>query len=120
MSYFAQIDENNIVTDVISAEQDFIDTLPNPSSWIKTSYNTKGGVHYGADGNPDGGIALRKNFAGIGFLYNQTLDAFIPKSQFPSWILVEDSCTWHPPVPYPNDGKLYMWNESIINWIEVT
>ena len=75
MSHFAQL-KNGIVQQVIVAEQDFIDTLPDKEDWIQTSYNTKGNVHYGPDGQPDGGIALRGNFAGIGFIYDAEHDVF--------------------------------------------
>ena len=80
MSHFAEISgSNNIVTRVIVAEQDFINSgaVGTGSNWIQTSYNTHGGVHYGQDGEPDGGVALRKNYAGVGYTYNSGSDAFI-------------------------------------------
>jgi hypothetical protein len=123
MSYFAQIDENNIVIQVITIEQDMINTgnFGDPERFIQTSYNTRGGVHYGQDGNPDGGIALRKNYAGIGYTYDKVRDAFIPPKRFPSWVLNEKTCYWESPIPKPNDSKLqagqyYAWNEKILNW----
>jgi hypothetical protein len=98
MSHFAKI-ENNIVTQVIVAEQDFIDTgiLGDPSQWIQTSYNTRGGVHL------NGGTPLRKNYAGIGYTYDSVLDAFIPPKPHASWLLNEDTCQWHPPVDHTGD-----------------
>ena len=118
MSHFAQLNSKNIVTQVIVIEQETLNTglWGDPDRWLQTSYNTLGGVHYGPDGQPDGGIALRKNYAGIGFLYDPIRDAFIPPKPFPSWTLVEESCLWTAPVPYPTDGQNYVWNEEITNW----
>lgn len=118
MSHYANIDEKNIVTQVIVAEQDFIDALN--GEWIQTSYNTISGIHYNAEtGLPseDQSKALRKNYAGIGYTYDRERDAFIPPKPFESWLLNEDTCLWESPVPYPSDGLLYSWNESIINWV---
>jgi hypothetical protein len=117
MGHFAQV-INGIVQTVITAEQDFVDTLPNPSEWVQTSYNTRGGIHYGPDGNPDGGVALRGNYAIIGGTYNQELDVFIPPKPFESWVYT--NFCWEPPIPYPNDDKRYNWDESTINWKELT
>ena len=113
MAHFAQINENNIVTQVIVAEQDFIDsgTVGDPSKWIQTSYNTKGGQH--PEGKP-----LRKNYAGIGYSYDSVRDAFIPPKPFNSWILNEDTCLWNPPIPIPDDEKIYVWDEETLSWIE--
>lgn len=118
MSHFAQLNSKNIVTQVIVIEQETLNTglWGDPDRWLQTSYNTLGGVHYGPDGLPDGGIALRKNYAGIGFLYDPIRDAFIPPKPFPSWVLIEESCLWTAPVPYPTDGQNYVWNEEITNW----
>jgi hypothetical protein len=118
MGHFAQV-INGVVQAVITAEQDFVDTLSNPSEWIQTSYNTRGGVHYGPDGNPDGGVALRGNYAIIGGTYNQELDVFIPPKPFESWILDNTTFWWEPPIPHPNDGKPYNWDESTISWKEI-
>lgn len=121
MSHFAQIDENNIVTRVLSIEQDMIDTglFGDPSSFVQTSYNTRCGIHYGQDGEPDGGIALRGHFAGIGYSYDASRDIFLPPKTFPSWILNETNYLWYPPIPHPDDGKDYLWNESASNWVLV-
>lgn len=118
MSHFAKIDENNIVVQVIVAEQDFINTgaVGDPANWIQTSYNTRGGIHYGQDGQPDDGVALRKNFAGKGYTYDADRDAFIPPRPFASWSLNEDTCLWDSPVAYPTDGQYYVWNEDTTSW----
>lgn len=120
MAHFAKI-EYGIVTSVIVAEQDFINSgaLGDPSSWIQTSYNTRGGVHYGPDGQPDGLPALRKNYAGIGSTYDVERDAFIPPKLFESWVLDEDTCQWNAPVPMPQDDKQYVWNEQTTSWVEI-
>ena len=120
MAHFAQIDSNNIVTQVIVIDQETLNTghWGDPATWIQTSYNTRGGVHYGQDGQPDGGVALRKNYAGIGYTYDPVRDAFIPPRPFESWTLDEDTCLWQSPVPMPQDGKLYAWNEATQSWDE--
>jgi hypothetical protein len=115
MSHFAQIDENNIVTRVLVIEQDVVNTglFGNPSSFIQTSYNTRGNVHI------LGGTPLRKNYAGIGYTYDASKDAFIAPKPFNSWLLDEETCTWKSPVEMPTDGKIYNWNEDVTNWVEV-
>ena len=112
MSHFAKV-INGLVVEVIVAEQDFINTLPDASSWIQTSYNTHGGEH------KLGGEPLRKNYAGIGFTYDRIKNAFIPPKPFASWILNEDTCLWGAPVLMPQDSKTYKWDEEQTNWIEV-
>jgi len=121
MSHYAKV-LNGIVQQVIVAEAEFFNTFvdTSPGQWIQTSYNTRGNVHYGPDGLPDGGIALRGNYAGIGYIYDSTNDVFYPESPFPSWVLDTSTWTWGSPVPYPQDGKVYVWNESTTNWVEVT
>lgn len=96
MSHFAEIDDNNIVIRVLVIEQDVVDSglFGDPERWIQASYNTFGGVHYDADGNPDGGIPLRKNYPGPGFTYDPERDAFIPPQPGPSYVLDEESCLW--------------------------
>lgn len=113
MAHFAYLNSKNIVQQVIVAEQDVIDSglFGDPKLWIQTSYNTHGNVH--PEGRP-----LRKNFAGIGFTYDPQRDAFIPPKPFNSWILNEDTCLWESPVPFPNDGKWYKWDEETISWVE--
>ena len=123
MGHFAKV-SNGIVTRVIVAEADFFNNFvdDSPGQWIQTSYNTRGGVHYKPNTNEpseDQSKALRKNYAGIGYTYDATRDAFIPPKPFNSWVLNEDTCFWDSPVAYPEDGKLYKWNEEILNWEEV-
>ena len=123
MSHFAEIDNDNVVQRVIVADQDFIDSgkLGDPSNWVQTSYNTRGGVHYAPNSKtPDGGIAFRKNYAGIGHIYDKERDAFIGPQPFASWTLDEDSCLWVPPVAHPMDGQgPYYWDEDIRNWVKI-
>jgi hypothetical protein len=116
MSHFAKI-ENGIVTDVIVAEKDFIDSgaVGDPNSWVQTSYNTRGGIHYGEDGLPDGGVALRGNYAGIGSIYNKTVDVFYIPQPFPSWNLNTTTWTWEAPLPEPTEG-IYSWDEPSLSW----
>jgi hypothetical protein len=113
---------NNIVTEVIVAEADFFNTFTDssPGNWLQTSYNTRGGKHYGQDGIEDLGTPLRKNYAGVGYIYDSTRDAFIEPQPYPSWTLNEDTCQYDSPVPYPDDDKFYTWDETTTNWIEVT
>lgn len=117
MSHFAKV-ENGIVNQVIVANQDVIDSGMFGAAWVQTSYNTRGGIHYGQDGQPDGGVALRKNYAGIGYTFDATRDAFIAPQPFPSWVLNEQSCQWESPVPMPTDGKMYSWDEDAKSWVE--
>ena len=116
MSHFAQIDGNNIVTQVLVIEQDVVDTglFGEPSSFIQTSYNTQGGVH------KLGGTPLRKNYAGIGYTYDAGRDAFIPPKPFNSWVLNESSCLYEAPTPMPTDDKRYSWDENTTSWVEIT
>ena len=114
MAHYAKVTDG-IVTKVIVAEADFFNTFIDDSAgeWIQTSYNTHGGQH------TLGGTPLRKNFAGICFTYDREKYAFIPPQPFASWTLNETTCLWEAPVTYPDDGKMYIWNESITNWTEV-
>jgi hypothetical protein len=115
MTHFAKI-ENDTVTQVIVAEQEFVDAQP--GEWVQTSYNTRGGVHYAPNSDtPDGGVALRKNYAGVGYAYDRQKDAFIPPQPFPSWTLNDETCLWDAPVPYPEDGEIWYWNEDLQNWV---
>jgi hypothetical protein len=130
MASFAKIGLNSKVIEVLSisnevlhdsngVEQesigiDFLTKLTGYPLWKQTSYNTHGGVHL------NGGKPLRKNFAGIGMIYDEDRDAFIPKKQYNSWILNEDTCLWEAPISIPTEelenNQYYSWNESIINW----
>jgi hypothetical protein len=123
MSHFAKI-ENNIVTFVTVGRQED-DGLElelcerTGDTYRQTSYNTRGGVHY-TDGEPsaDQSKALRKNYAGIGYTFDEERDAFIPPKPFESWLLDEDTCLWEAPVEYPTDGGMYTWDEESLSWIE--
>lgn len=118
MSHFAKV-ENGIVIQVIVAEQDYIDTLE--GKWIQTSYNTRGGIHYDPitqQPSEDQSKALRKNYAGLEYIYDEVRDAFYIPSPFPSWSLDEETCLWKAPVERPNDGNKYRWDEETKNWIK--
>ena len=130
MAHFAKLNQENIViavnvvhnnellVDGVESEQKGIDFINNllktNDTWKQTSYNTHGGVHK-LDGTP-----LRKNYAGIGYTYDETRDAFIAPQPYPSWTLNEDTCRWEAPVAYPDDDKHYQWNEETTSWDEVT
>ena len=106
---------NNVLKDSNGVEQevngiDFLTKLTGYPVWKQTSYNTHGGVH------SNNGTPLRKNFAGIGYTYDEDRDAFIPKKPFNSWILNESTCLWNAPVAKPNDDNMYSWNESTLTW----
>ena len=112
MSHFAKV-ENGIVTQVIVAEQDVIDSGIFGDGWVQTSYNTHAGVH------ATGGTPLRKNYAGIGYIYDLGRDAFIPPQPFASWTLAEDTCLWSAPIPMPTDG-IYSWDEATTSWVSAS
>ena len=120
MAHFAKLDENNVVLDVNVVDNNTVNNLPFPESepvgiafltewsggytnWKQTSYNK----------------SFRKNYAGIGFTYDQNLDAFIPEKPYPSWLLNINTCQWQAPVPYPNDQKPYIWDEATQSWVQV-
>ena len=113
MSHFAKV-ENNIVTQVIVAEQDVIDSglFGSPSSWVQTSYNTYGGEHL------TGGTPLRKNYAGVGYTYDSERNAFIPAQPFNSWTLDDTTCLWKAPkaMPKAKANTVYTWNEEKLAW----
>lgn len=127
MAHFAKLNAENYVIFVTVARDEDENREVEISElsgeiYKRTSYNTRGGVHYQADNNTpslDQSKAFRKNYAGIGYYYDSIRDAFIPPKPFPSWILNEDTCLWDCPVPYPNDGKMYRWNEETGNWEEI-
>ena len=109
---------NDVLKDANGVEQevlgiDFLTKLHGWAIWKQTSYNTHGGVH-SLDGTP-----LRKNHAGIGFTYDEDKDAFIPQKPYNSWTLNETSCLWEAPSAYPDDGKVYDWNEETTSWVEL-
>jgi len=120
MANFAQLDGSYIVIEVVVVNNDTIDNLPFPESepvgvaflqslfglttvWKQTSYNK----------------SFRKNYASIGFTYDPVLDAFIPPKPYPSWLLNTTTCQWEAPVPYPDDGKTYVWDEATLSWVLV-
>jgi hypothetical protein len=103
------------VEEVIVADADFIATQS--GKWVQTSYNTRGNVHYGADGQPDSGTALRGNYAGTGYTYDIVADVFYAPQPFPSWTLNNSTFLWEAPVPYPTDGNQYTWDEATQSWI---
>lgn len=130
MAHFVELDQSNIVLrGIVVGDKDcrdengdeseavgiaFCQSLYGPSTiWKKTSYNTRGGVHQA------GGIAFRKNYAGIGFAYDEIRDAFIPPAPYPSWVLDEETCLWQAPVSQPDDGNLYAWDEDHLNWVAI-
>jgi hypothetical protein len=124
MGHYAKVNYGK-VEQVIVAKADFFNTFvdTSPGEWIKTSYNTRGGIHYQPNSNTpsdDQSKALRKNYAGVGYTYDQTRDAFIPPKPFNSWLLNEQTCLWEAPVAMPTEvleeNQYYSWNESIINW----
>ena len=122
MAHYSFLNMQNIVTEVIVGK----DETDGPTNWEihygnireqvckRTSFNTRGGVH------SDGGVAFRKNYAGIGYTYDETRDAFIPPKPFDSWILNEDSCLWEAPTAYPDDDQMYTWNEETTSWDLIT
>jgi len=114
MAHYAKVN-NGIVEQVIVAEADFFDTFvdSSPGQWIQTSYNTHANQH--PEGRP-----LRGNYAGIGFTYDATNDVFYAPQPYLSWTLNETTWTWDAPVAYPDDDKIYKWDEATTNWMEVT
>lgn len=130
MAHYAFLDVNNIVTEVIVGK----DEGEGGKNWElhygtfrnqrckRTSYNTRGGVHYDqqtGEASEDQSKAFRKNYAGIGYTYDESRDAFIPPKPFTSWQLDEDTCLWSSPTPMPDDGKMYIWNEETTSWDEM-
>lgn len=116
MAHWSELDENNLVTRVTVGNNEASDEgyqwlLDNLGGrWIKTSYNTRGGIH------SLGGTPLRMNFGDVGSFYDEERDAFIPIKIYPSWILNEDTCLWEAPIPIPNENDPYFWNESTLSW----
>ena len=120
MAHFAKLDDNNVVLEVLVVDDQTLDNLPYPQSeakgivfladwsggytnWKQTSYNA----------------SFRKNYAGINYIYDSTVDAFIPPKPFPSWLLNTNTCQWQAPIPYPNDGNKYIWDEATQSWVQV-
>jgi hypothetical protein len=120
MAHFAKLDENNIVLEVLVVNNEAIDNLSFPESepigvefckslygidtiWKQTSYNG----------------SFRKHYAGKGYTYMSDIDAFVQPKPYASWVLNTERCVWQPPIPYPDDGKQYIWNEETLSWLEV-
>jgi len=121
MAHYAFLDSNNIVTEVITGKNEGEDGV-DWEQWYgefrgqvckRTSYNTTGGKHN------DGGTPFRKNYAGIGYTYDEQRDAFLCPKPFPSWVLDKDTCLWGSPVPLPTDGQSYNWDEETTSWIVI-
>jgi hypothetical protein len=121
MAHFAKLDNQGIVVEINVVSNDALNNLPYPesepvgvqfltewsggySNWKQTSYNAN----------------FRKNYAGVGYTYDQSIDAFVPPKPYPSWLLDTNTASWQAPVPYPNDGKNYYWNEETQQWVEIT
>ena len=115
MAHFAKI-ENGVVTQVIVAEHEFINSgvVGDSNQWKQTSYNTQSGVH------KLGGTPLRGNYAGVGYVYDAVNDVFYPSQPYPSWILNNTTWTWEAPVDYPTGEGKYTWNETTTSWDAVT
>ena len=122
MANYAQINFDNIVTQVVALDNsvsngsDFLNNLFG-GTWVQTSYNTYGGIHYGPNGLPDGGQQIGYNYAGVGYNYDPIAKAFYIKQPWPSWNLDKSTYTWIPPVDYPSDKQYYHWDEQNKNWI---
>ena len=117
MAHYAKVLDGKVIN-VIVAEADFFNTFIDDTAgtWIQTSYNTRGGVHYEPNSHTpssDQSKALRKNYAGIGFTYDKDKDAFYEPQPYASWTLNSTTYYWEPPVTYPSDGKIYDWDESL-------
>jgi hypothetical protein len=121
MAHYAFLNDDNIVTEVIVGKDENEDGVDwelrygnfRGQKCKRTSYNTRSGAH------TNGGTPFRKNYAGIGYKYDEDRDAFIPPKPFESWILNEETCLWESPIAYPTDDKLYQWDEDSISWIEI-
>jgi hypothetical protein len=114
---FAKVVDGKVAT-VIVAEPAFFDTFvdSSPGTWLQASYNTRGGVHYGNDGKPDGGVALRGNYPGIGYVYDATNDVFYEPQPYPSWTISAPTWLWQAPVAKPTGD--YAWDEATLAWVK--
>lgn len=120
MAYYAELNHENVVIRVIPGWDETVKSgmeqillLETGNIWKRTSYNTIGGQH--PEGRP-----FRKNYAGLGYSYDATRDAFIPPQPFPSWVLNEDTCLWDAPTPMPTDGQRYQWDEATTSWVVIS
>ena len=121
MAHYAFLNQDNTVVEVITGKDETDSDIDWEQHYAefrynltckRTSYNTQGGVHL------EGGTPFRKNFAGVGYTYDEQRDAFIPPKNYTSWTLNEETCLWEPPIPYPDDGKTYIWYEMMRRWEE--
>jgi hypothetical protein len=130
MAHYAQLDSENVVVQVFVGRDEVVDGIDDWEAYYapegftvkQTSYNTSGGVHYNPEtGEPsdDQSKALRFNYAGIGYTYDEDRDAFIPPKPFESWVLNNYTCLWEAPEPYPTDGESYTWDEDVTDWVVV-
>ena len=127
MAHFAEVSDNTVLRVLVvpddeehRGEEFLADDLGLGGTWLQVSYNTRGGIHYGEDGEPDGGTTLRFNYAGTGHIYDPDADAFYRPQPYPSWSL-DENFVWQPPTPYP-DGEpppIYDWDEDTTSWVEV-
>ena len=124
MAHYANINFDNVVTNVLVVDNSITDpkkflsiTLGLGGNWYQTSYNTRGGIHYDPDGQPDGEPQLGYNYAGIGYNYDPVANAFYATQPYPSWTLDTSTYLWNPPVPYPSSGGPYVWDESTLSWV---
>ena len=121
MAHYVVLDSNNIVVNGFVGRNEGEDGVDWEQYYSakRTSYNTRGGVHHDPDTNEpsaDQSEAFRKNYAGLGYTYDEARDAFIPPQPYSSWVLNESTCLWEAPVPYPDDNQMYLWNEETQQW----
>lgn len=114
MAHFAKLDDNNVVLEVHVVANAALDAANEEASGIVFLTEWSGGYSTWKQTSYNG--TFRKNYAGIGYIYDEDRDAFIPPKPYPSWILNETNCIWESPIPYPTDGKDYSWNETTLNW----
>lgn len=119
MKYFAEVQDGKVQQVLVADDITVLQGMFPDLVWVETDPKAYGGFEHD-NGSPTDVPALRKNYAGIGFTYDEELDVFIPPSPYPSWVLNPDSCLWEPPVPLPDDGKYYRWDESSTSWVEKT
>lgn len=111
MAHFCKIENNKVIQVIVADTQEWCESNLG-GEWVQTSYNTYGGKH------SQGGIPFRKNYAGVGYTYDRERDAFIPEQPYESWLLNEETCLWEAPIPYPQEGGLYSWNEEKVEWVK--
>ena len=120
MASFAKLNDKSIVIDGIALDNETVDNLPFPESEpVGVAFLTEWSGGYTNWKQTSYTASFRKNYAGIGFSYDQNLDAFIPEKPYPSWLLNTNTCQWQAPVPYPNDQKPYIWDEATQSWVQV-